>query len=435
MGLARAISIAAILSFAPAAPAASGDVAGRGALGNKQAGALLESVIEHYRNGEFELAWEAYRTFFDHPSNRNVGIEAFSRCFFRQKCPPLGALAFILGKSKAEAGAFQSFCPDWKDADAGDLDAGEIAEIYRKIRAFRETALGGTCEEWATRNAAMFQPRSSGRRLAPQVVSLVRPFAADSRPTSEIEILGKRVNAWLDTGATMTTLNRRWADQALGSIERIQDINTRYASFYGRATLARINRLKLGNAEFSQLVVLLTDVSFSVAGKLVPAEKSNIIGMNILLQYDKVCFDWEGRKLYLGNLGPCAGGVTTYRNWLKGSQGISVDARVLPKGYVEAKVDTGSNTTYCSRWIMEQISDQAVFSLGSEEALTGECTYDPDILFPNWERGAESPDGHILLGMDTLNRFAAFGWQLNPLVVYFAPGSSDSNESASLCRH
>ena len=428
MGLTQAISIAAILSFPLAA---SGDVAGRGALGDRQAGELLESVIEHYQKGEFEPAWEAYRAFFDHPSNRNVDIEVFSRCFFRKECPPLGALAFILGKSEAEAGAFRNFCPDWKDAASGDLSEDEIAEIRRNIRAFRETALGGSCAAWAKRNAAMFQLRSSDRRLAPQVVSLVWPFPHDYTPVTVVEVLGKSVNAWLDTGATMTTLNRQWAHQALEPIEMIQDLNAKYAGFYGQVTLARINRLKLGNAIFSQPVVALTDVSFSVAGKRMPAEKSNIIGMNILLHYNTVCFDWEGENLYLGNLGPCAGGMMPYRNWLTGSQGISVNARVSSQGYVEAKVDTGSNTTYCSPWIMDQIDDRGAFSLGSDEALMGVCTYDPDILFPSWERGAESPENHILLGMDTLGRFAAFGWQLNPLRVYFAPKSNVSDSDGS----
>ena len=424
MGLVRAVSIAAILSFAPAAP---GDVTGRSLLGNRAAGALLESVIEHYQNGEFEPAWEAYRAFFDHPSNRDVDIEVFSRCFFRQECPPLGALAYILGKSEAEAGAFRSFCPDWKNADAGDLGADEIAQIYRDIQAFREVAMGGSCGAWVKRNAAQFHARPSGFPLAPQMISLAERSPGDFRPYSAVEILGTRVSALLDTGSTMSVLNSRWAEQAPGTVERIQSINAKYIGFRGQATLARINRLQLGIAVFSQPVVVLTDVTFLDAGKRVPAEKSNVIGMNVLLQYEKVCFDWEGRKLYLGSLGPCEGGMKPYRSWLTGSQGIAVDARILSKGYVAAKVDTGSLTTYCSQWIMGQTAGREAFSLGTDEVLTGECNYDPDILFSSWERGAESPEKHMLLGMDTLRRLAAFGWQLDPLQVYFAPKSSDSD--------
>lgn len=424
MGLARAISIAAVLSFSPAAP---GDVAGRGSLGDRQAGALLESVINHHQNGELERAWEAYRAFFDHPSSRNVDIEVFNRCFFRQECPSLGALAYVLGKSEAEAGAFRNFCPDWKDAERGDLSADEAAEVDGQIRAFRDTALGGTCQEWVTRMAAQFEPRPSARQMAPQVVPLKWPFPHDSTPVSEVEILGKRVNAWLDTGATMTTLNRRWVDQAPDALDLIQNIRVKYIEFRGEATMARVRRIQLGNAVLSKPVVLLTGVYFSNNGELAPAERGNLIGMNLLLQYERVCFDWEGRKLYLGNLGPCEGGMTPYRNWLTGPFGLTLRARISSIDYVDAKIDTGSTTTYCSEWLMEQNTEREAFSFGSNEILTGECTYNPETLFIDQEQGTESPGRHILVGMDTLRKFAAFGWQLNPLVVYFSPGSPDTD--------
>lgn len=407
--------------------AAAGRVAGRDHSDSKQAGELLESVIEHYQNGELERTWESYRAFFDHPENSNVDVGVFGRCFFLQECPSLGALAFILGKSEAEAGAFRKFCPEWKDRDRGDLSADEIAEAYRKMRAFRDTALGGTCKEWVTRMAAQFDPRPSGHQMAPQVVPLAWPSPHDATPVSEVEILGKRVNAWLDTGATMATLNRRWVDHAPEAVELIQNVRAKYMEFLGEATMARVRRVQLGNEVFSQPVVLLTDVYFSNSRNLAPAERGNLIGMNLLLQYEKVCFDWEGRKLHLGELGPCKGGVTPYRHWLTGSQGISVDARVSSNDYIGAKIDTGSNKTYCSQWLKEQNGEHMTFSFGSSDALTGECTYDSDILFPRWDLGAESPEKHILLGMDTLDRFAAFGWQLNPLVVFFSPRSPDSD--------
>ena len=139
----------------------------------------------------------------------------------------------VLGR---EAGAFRNFCPDWKNAEPGDLSADEAAEVYGQIRAFRDTALGGTCKEWVTRMAAQFEPRPSGRQW--QVVPVKWPFPHDSTPVSEVEIVGKRVYAWLDTGATMTTLNCRWADQAPDALELIQNVRAKYIEFRGEATMA-----------------------------------------------------------------------------------------------------------------------------------------------------------------------------------------------------
>ena len=76
---------------------------------------------------------------------------------------------------------------------------------------------------------------------------------------------------------------------------------------------------------------------------------------------------------------------------------------------------------------MEQNTKREAFSFGSNEILTGECTYNPETLFIDQEQGTESPGRHILVGMDTLRKFAAFGWKLNPLVVYFSPGSPDTD--------
>lgn len=416
----------AIISFA--ALVAPGSLAGRDHLG-LHAGALLEEVIKHYQNGELEQAWEAYREFFDKPSNGNVEIDAFGRCFYRQECPALGMLAFVLGKSETDAGNFRNFCPSWENLDTGHLSPVEIADGIRKISAFRETALGGTCEEWVTRNLAMFQSRPSDHKLAAQVVPLLPTVLGGSPPVVEIAIVTRPANAWLDIGASITTLNRRWVDRAPEAVELIQNVRTKYIDAFGEATLARIERLRLGNALFAQPIVLFADMILLESGEPAPAEMGNIIGMNILLQYRSVCFDWDARRLYLGELGPCRGGETPYRNWLTGQLGLAVDASVSSTDFVRAKIDTGSPTTYCSEWFMGQNMSRAEFSFGSHRALTGACVFDPEILFNNQERGADSPGRHILLGMDTLGKFAAFGWRLNPLKVYFVPKPGESNAS------
>ena len=422
----RAIAIATVLFVALVAP---GHVTGNDSLG-EQAGALLDRVVEHYQNGELEAAWEAYRAFFDHPENRNVDVDAFGRCFYQQKCPALGPLAFILGKSEAEAGNFRSFCPDWGNHGIGDLDADKLGEPEQTMRKFRDSALDGSCAEWVTSNAAWFQPRPATRR-ASQVLSLVPASPDDHRPFAEVAILGRRAKALIDTGATLSSVNIRLAEQVLEKVEIVQVIQVNTLRKRRPKVLARVNQIQLGDEEFSRPIVVINDMRREDSGRAAPAEWGHLIGMNLLLQYDKVCIDWDGSKLYLGDLGPCEGGTAPTRQWLTGSLGLGVHAKISSIDYVRAGIDTGSTITHCSQWFMEQNAEREAFSFGNNRAVTGECTYDPEIWFNNQERGAESPSKHIILGMDTLSQFAAFGWQLNPLKVYFAPRSLDSLQSES----
>ena len=423
----RAIAIATVLFVALVAP---GHVTGNDSLG-KQAGALLDRVVEHYQNGELEAAWEAYRAFFDHPENSDVDVDAFGRCFYRQDCPALGPLAFILGKSESEAGDFRSFCPDWDGRAPLDRSPDEFSESERPMWGFRNGAMGGSCAEWVAENAAWFEPRPSGHRHAPQALSLVSVFPDDPRPFAEVEILATRAKALFDTGATMSRVNSRLAEQDREKVELIQKVQVNDIRERRPTVLARVNRIQIGEAEFSRPVVTIATAYWADSGGATPPEFGNLIGMNLLLQYDKVCFDWDGRKLYLGDLGPCEGGMTPYRHWLDGQLGVAVHAKIPLIDYVRAEIDTGSPITYCSQWIMEQNAKREAFSFGSNESLTGECTYDPEIWFDNQEHGAESSSKHILLGMDTLSQFAAFGWQLNPLKVYFSPRFPDSLQSES----
>ena len=395
----------------------------------RHAGLLLERVIAHYQTGELERAWDAYRAFFNDPSNRNVRVNAFGRCFYQQECPALGILAYVLGKSETEAGNFRGFCPDWENLGIGDLDADELGESEKTMRGFRDVALGGSCADWATRMAAWFQPRPTDHRLVPQVISLLQPFSNDSRPYFELEILGTRTHALADTGATTSLLNRRWADHFPDAIELIDDVPMRYSDYEDSASLGRVSHVRLGNAVFSRPIVILEYMYWLESGELVPAELENLIGMNLLMQYDKVCFDWAGNKLHLGNLGPCTGGVEPDESWLTGPLGIAIAGKVSSKANFQVKIDTGATKTFCSQWLLKRSGERKTFSFGRSDALKGKCNYNPEVLFKEMERGEESTDFHVLLGMDTLRQFAAFGWQLNPLKVYFVPKPQGSDGS------
>lgn len=413
----RGILVAAIVCVAWAAP---GDVAG-GGLADDHGGALLDSVIEHYRQGELESAWEAYRLFFSDPSNRDVDIGSFGRCFYRQDCPEVGTLAYILGKSEAEAGDFRAFCPDWKGLETVELGDEDVDGFLRVLRDFRYVALGGSCAEWVKANAVKFHPRRSAHPPAPQVVPLVEPSARDPRPVAEIGALGSRFAGLMDTGSTTSLLSRDLAAGAMERVELLGAVEGMYATGRRMVTLARLDRLRLGNEVFQRPVVAFESARFPENGGASSTWAANVIGMNLLLQYEKVCFDWDGSKLHLGGLGPCARGLISDRSWLTGSQGIAVDTAIAPGVTVQATIDTGSVRTYCSRAFLERNGGNRRFAYGNHAELQAECTHHPDVRFDRWESGEPAQGHQILLGMDALKRFAAFGWELDPLRVYFAP--------------
>lgn len=209
----------------------------------------------------------------------------------------------------------------------------------------------------------------------------------------------------------------------------------RFSRHEDTVALGAVDHMRLGKAIFSRPAVIFEYSVWLDSGERASFEMGNIIGMNFLLQYDQVCFHWDGSELYLGDLGPCEGGMTPYRSWLSGDLGIAINARIPSNDYVEVKVDTGATETFCSQWLMERVSKHKTFGFGSNEALKGKCTYDPEVLFEDQESGEDSRSYHILLGMDTLSQFAAFGWRLNPLRIYFAPRSSHSAQSSSQQAH
>lgn len=422
--------------------AASGDVVRRDIdlSSGKQAGELLDRVIEQYQRGELEGAWKAYRAFFDHPGKNNVSADAFGRCFYQSKCPGIGVLASVLQKEILSAGDFRNFCPDWNDRAPLAQSDENFGESERLLWRFRYGAMNGTCEEWVEENAAWFEPLPP-RQDVPEQALLFAPaldgeissfaFEGDIRPFVEVEIIGTPVKALFDTGATMSRVNTELAQRDPDKVEIIEQVEVHTISKQSREVLARVDRIQIGEARFARPVVTLNTMYWAGSDERVPAEAGNLIGMNLLLQYEEVCFAWEEGKLHLGDLGPCEDGVISHKQWLTGPLGIAVPVMTPAADRVWAKIDTGSPETYCSEWFMENNDGSEAFSFGGGEALVGQCAYDSRVFFNNQERGAESPSRHILIGMDTLGQFAAFGWRLNPLGVYFVPKPQASGLDSS----
>ena len=148
-----------------------------------------------------------------------------------------------------------------------------------------------------------------------------------------------------------------------------------------------------------------------------PIPNNGFLAMAFLLRYPAVYFAWDDQRLYLGTLGPCAGGAEPYDAHLRGSLLIGFAAEADDGTRFTANVDTGGWHTNCSAAFGKANAGQTSFSFGDHPALGAECLFDEAVLF----KPAEFGFSQVNIRMNDLLRFSAFGWQLNPLRVYFVP--------------
>ena len=83
-----------------------------------------------------------------------------------------------------------------------------------------------------------------------------------------------------------------------------------------------------------------------------------------------------------------------------------------------ATVDTGAWHTNCSAAFREANGGSRAFRLGAHPALGDDCLFDESVLY----RRAEYGSPQVFVRMNYLLRFRAFGWQRQPLRVFFVPG-------------
>ena len=407
-------------------------------------GELLESVMKHYRDGELEPAWEAYRAFFTHPENGDVDVHAFGNCFYKGECPSVGLLAHVLGRDRIEADDLLSFCPTWEGLDRGNYTDEQVSEAKETLAGFVWAAFGGrACSEWADFSAKQFHAHVGSWPRRVQSVPLAGPKADDPRPVANMVVApDQRLTALVDTGATTASLDSRRIDCPAAGVEVIGEVPVVHVGHHSLRPTAKVDWLRLGAALFERPVVSLRvdgdalEWGFEGASSEGVVTLDGIIGMNLLLQYDSVCFDWERRTLHLGELGPCGSGLAPYRAWLDLALGLMIEA-VNPSGAVaDARIDTGFVGAGCSFGFVgpdaasEEVATE-VFSFGEDARLQGECTYYPTILFDLWNSGDQVEGNHMYLGMGVLGNFAAFGWRLNPLKVYFVPKPDGLNPAGS----
>lgn len=372
---------------------------------------LLARVMTSYRVGDFEGAWQAYRAFFDHPHKNSVPQDIFVECFGYANCPEVGILGSVLGRTADQVGPFASFCPRWTLPD----DPEEAAKSREASQTLIK-AIFGTCEQHAQKTSSLLPPNARTRRPPAQVV----PFRLSARDLNDpgpyvgIEVLGRQALALVDTGATISELNRLLGpgDTLASSRLRVNRLAAEYEMDF-----AKLDDFTIHDAVYQDVPATLVDLTWAEDGNPVPAEFGNIVGMDILLRHRATCFDLRGQQLYLGTLGPCAVGEPSHQPWLHGSHSLYVSVPTANGDPLPAKLDTGSTTTFCSDAFLEANAGSQTFYIGDDAAFSIDCVHDPEVTFA----GVRSGQRQILIGMDALGRLDAFGWELNPLEVRLVP--------------
>ena len=368
----------------------------------------LERVMATYRVGDFDGAWQAYRDFFEHPDKNGIDSQVYLECFGFARCPALAALGSVLGRTAADAGPFDTFCPEWKTPEAEEILTGAIL---------------GSCEQWARRTTALLPPRRRESKPTSQTIPLLASARdpADTRPRVDIEARGQSALALVDTGTTITELNELLGVSPIGRL-RVDWIDGRYEMDFGR-----LERLGLHKRVYRDVPTTLAALTWTDNGEVVPASFGNTLGMDVLLRHEAACFDLRDHRLHLGRLGPCARGLAPHQAWLHGSHALYVSVPTTHGEATAGKLDTGTDQSYCSDAFLTANGDGAAFRFGEHAALAGECIGDPRVRFG----GVGSGQNQILIGMDVLGRLDAFGWRLNPLELYFVPADAGTVAEAN----
>ncbi len=277
-------------------------------------------------------------------------------------------------------------------------------------------SLLGTCAGWHSRQLKLLHAEPP---LWPEPVQQVIPFELTEDPYSirglpraEIAIDEHIVTAIIDTGNGMTGVTSNNANllEYLSGAELLDTWPIMTSRGRRRYEILRGPSIRLGRTTFHDV---LMDRPVGPAH----LEAGYILGMNILLRYPKVCFDWQESRLFLGDLGSCAGGLSPDHAYLVDNFVLYLEVPLPDGSVMPALLDTGSTVTYCSKAFVEANNGRQHFVFRSHPELAGECEVSDDVYFTS----VVIRRSQIQVGMDTFRQFAAFGWELNPLKVYFVP--------------
>ena len=383
----------------------------------------MREAMRSQATGDFESVWRALVAFHGHPGSNEADVRTYVDCFMLPGCPNVGTLGAFLGKSRAEAGDLSHFCPHWNRQRAR-IRMGNTAELAvaetETLDMLHSRSLRGTCAKWHSRQLKLLHAEPP---LWPEPSHEVIPFELTEDPYSilglprvQFAVDGHVVPAIIDSGSATTGATSNDAD-LLEYLSGAELLDTR-PSTTGRGTrryeVLRGPSIRLGRTTFQDL---LLDRPVGPAH----LEAGYILGMNILMRYPAVCFDWQESQLFLGDPGPCADGLSPDRAYVTDNFVLYLEVSLPDGSVMPALLDTGSTVTYCSKAFIEANNGRQHFVFRAHPELAGECELSDDVYFPSVVIRRKQ----IKIGIDTFRQFAAFGWELNPLRVYFVPSQTD----------
>ena len=391
---------------------------------------LIVRAMEQQKRGFLVEAWDAQMAFFAHPRSVHVDKAAFHLCLGLWVCANLGLLGEIVGMGMEDTASLDVFCTE---------ELEKRPDIIDNLRF--------ECDEWARRmrwplSASNLVGRNAQIGTVPLRLEDIGSLTLEGvkydqvQPLVEIQVAGgESVHTVVDTGSSQFSfadgiplpehLRRQegFLDDFIVSIVR--------GSFneHWQDRLYRLDQVSVGSVRYKHVVG-----GHRVGEQGSVPERPSLLGMSLLLRHGAVCLDWAGAKLHLGDLGPCASGVRVDDATLDGAMVIQLHVPVLVerkekwspvfRPYTDLStmfvlLDTGSTLTYCSKRFVQLNGGDLEFLLAGHESLRARCAEVVENGFR--DDGGLGYEELAILGMDSLLEYAAVGWSLAPLRVYFVP--------------
>lgn len=375
-GVSRSVAALLFLGLCiPGTARGAGDV-----VSNDDPKHLMNAVMRAASNGDFQSAWTGYQHAYALMRDSPAIIEKVSRYCRHAGCPFIGNIAWILGKRKSDLTFLDEVCRDATDACARLLADAGLAKAY-----LNDTA------------ASPPFPHDAEIRF-------VHTDKGDVRAWTLVDIGQKARWALINSGDHMVEFSMRSPVITKADYETYGDPITRGANFANTGIVYRravLRTFTLGAATEDRIPAAARDEAMGYVS----------LGMSALLRYSQVCVSQFNATLHLGDLGPCDGGEQPFAATLTAKEGQPV-LEILggDVGPLRALVHTGATKTYCR----DRLAGGGTFRFGNHPGLEARCS-----------RESVSPqsDGpwDAEIGMDTLMKFSAFGWELDPFRMYFVP--------------
>ena len=361
----------------------------------KEVKGLVPLIIDATRQGEFDKAWTQYRHAFELAlTHQDIGIAFDFRCS-GQGCPSIGELGWLVGKSQAELAYFDDPYPDAEQ------------DIRKRWKDYLQ----------AISHRAYLGAERRPSRLPARQVPLVFPLElnGDLRPWLNIRAASGNYEMplMLSTGAVYgTALQDELVKEFEMDHEAFGDSQTHrdWDGTERKARRAIFRGWKLGDRPEEP-----------IPGSVVTQEQGEraMLGMHPLLRYSAVCFSWEDRTLFLGQLGPCSDSSVPPLEAKLDVRGLVPTRSVQGQTRHEALVvfDTGSIYDRCKASLSEALGGRAL-AVHAQGLLDVSCS----------EESSPIREGYpfdVVIGMETLGKFAAFGWELKPFRMYLVPRGAE----------